>query len=623
MTKKASFYILTTIFMLILFSLKDVLILLSDEWPHLYPVVNNPTLNWEEVYVYLPFASHFSLSTPLPAAPMANPDLSQFTNFPPITLILQGIILKWLFFSNIDAYLLAMHTILPTLSFWLLFLIYRRYVAQSWALLLAFFGVTFFRNFSSLGYVLARFVDWTGFINAASLSPMELTRTPTPSVTFLFFMLCFYLSIQEYRPSRTRYLTLSMLWALNLYVYLFNFIAGILFWCSYIVFTRYIRDKGFQADRIIKSLVLNGLVVAVVVSPLVIKQLFFSTPLDREIIERMGIIAANSGVITSEWGFFISYVLPVALVILVTWISFADYYELIYRFSPVFIMIAVELIVLNLHLILGEFLQPYLFSIRIGNYFSRYLYAIPVIYFISSPRKRLFHAHFLIQSLKPAYQRIADYVVGSRQIIALIGISLIGLVVLASSLKYVDNHVNQVAPRMALTQKRFDALVSDQSAKSLLVSEEVSVNLLLPVRTTHESLLVNSFNNYVPQQEILQRLILFAHIFNWDKQQFLDFMMPSELYEDFYADNNFVISDQVLNSGFGYWLLNHRRLMTPQELAEYKEMLLREFDNFDVRAGVAKYQVVAIESSESINPLLATESVQLIKDTTIYKLKVD
>lgn len=621
--KRIYFYILITVLMIALFSLKDVLILLSDEWPHLYPVVNNPTLNWEEIYVYLPLASHFSLSNPLPAAPMVNPEFSRFTYFPPITLILQGIILKWLFFFNVDAYLLIMHAVLPTVSFWLLFLIYRRYVAQSWSVLLAFFGVTFFRNFSSLGYVLNLLVGWNGFIDIASLSPMEITRTPVPSFTFLVFVTLFYLSTKEYKPSRTRYITFSAAWALNLYIYLFNFITGLLFWFSYIVFTRYIRDKGFKFGSILKTLLLNVAVVAVVVSPMAIKHLFFRTPLDYEIFQRMGIVGASSGIVTSKWGFLLSYVLPVAIVILVSWISFADYYELAYRFSPVFIMIVVELVMLNMHLILGQFFQPYLFSIRIGNFFPRYLYFTPVIYFISNPKKTLFHGKFLDQVANPAYSLVADFVVRSRRVITLTGITLISIVVVASSLKYVENHVSRVAPRMKLTEERFTALVADQPKKGLVVSEDVAVNLLLPVLSSHESLLVNSFNNYVSDEEILDRIVSFAHIFEWDKNQFLRFMMPNQTYEGFYSDNNFVISNQVLDSGFGYWLLNHRKVMSPGELAEYKERLSLRYDQFDVRAGIARYHVTAVQSFGPINALLPIKSVKQFEDTTVYRLELD
>ncbi|MBI5788064.1 MAG: hypothetical protein HZA78_04320, partial [Candidatus Schekmanbacteria bacterium] len=134
------YYILFSLLLIAVFSAKDILLLGSKTWPHLYPVINTSPLTFEEVYCYLPFLNRFSWATPLPAAPMVNPGLSQFTFFPALSLITQGIILKWLCFSNPDVYLFISHFLFPLISFWLLFVIYRKFIAAPWALLFAFWG---------------------------------------------------------------------------------------------------------------------------------------------------------------------------------------------------------------------------------------------------------------------------------------------------------------------------------------------------------------------------------------------------------------------------------------------------------------------------------------------------
>ena len=110
---KRALYLLITLFLFFVFGFKDVLVLLDGRWPHLYAILNNPVLSWEEISIYLPFANHFSLTTPLPAAPMAQPDLSHLTNFPPLTLILQGILFRWIFGGHVDIYLLIKHGFIP------------------------------------------------------------------------------------------------------------------------------------------------------------------------------------------------------------------------------------------------------------------------------------------------------------------------------------------------------------------------------------------------------------------------------------------------------------------------------------------------------------------------------
>jgi hypothetical protein len=335
----------------------------------------------------------------------------------------------------------------------------------------------------------------------------------------------------------------------------------------------------------------------------------------------MGMIVATAGPITSEWGVFLAYLLPLAVVLFVTWISLADYYELAYRFAPVFVMILVEIVVLNLHLILGRFFQPYLFSVRIGNFFSRYLYFIPIIYFISQPRKWVSHrSGRLNRTLYPLYDTLAAWVVRQQRLIALAGIVLIAVPVVASAVKYADHHAAQTAPQMAVTAARLDALTIVQPETSLVASEEIAVNLLLPIRSQHETLLVSSFNNYIPEEEILERLLLFAHTFNWSEMQFLKFMLPDPLYNDFYTDNGFVLSAELLHNGFGYWLLNHRREMNAAELAAYEAMLVDRFTAFDVRAAAAEYNLTAVQSTGPINPALSIISTIPAGDTTIYLL---
>jgi hypothetical protein len=102
--------------------------------------------------------------------------------------------------------------------------------------------------------------------------------------------------------------------------------------------------------------------------------------------------------------------------------------------------------------------------------------------------------------------------------------------------------------------------------------------------------------------------------------QFLNFMLPDPLYNDFYTDNGFVLSAELLHNGFGYWLLNHRREMNAAELAAYEAMLVDRFTAFDVRAAAAEYNLTAVQSTGPINPALSIISTIPAGDTTIYLL---
>ena len=616
------FYSGFSIFLAFLFGFRDIWILLYGKWPHLYAVINTPRASWEGIFAYFPFTNHVTLSNLLPAAPMANTGLSNFNYFPPITIISQGIIFKWFFFSNIDLYMLFMHTVFPVASFWLIFEIFKRYITPAWALMLAFWGVTFFPNFSLFSYLLNLVKDPSGYITTASLSPMELTRTPIPSFSFFIFILSFYLTIKEHRPSRSRYFLLSTLWALNLYVYLFNFVAGVLFWVLYMIYTCYIRDRGFKYRDIAVTLFPNIVIILAVISPVIIKRVFLATPLDQEIFERMELIGYEAGFIANDWGLLFSYLLPIIAVLIVLWLYCADYYELAYKFSPVFIMIFVEIVVSNLHLVLGKFFQPDLYFMRIGSYFPRYLYFIPIIYFLSLPNKRLFHNKFR-NRISEVLHTICDRVIIRPQaVIAFMGIFVLTLFSIFSGIRYIRHYEKSVAPRMTMIEESYNNLASvTNGSDGIIVSDDIPVNLLIPVMSKQETLLVSAFSNFTSSEEILDRLVLFTRIFNWDKEQFLDFMMPSERYHDFNSDNNFTLSDETLAKGFGYWLMNHRRHMNSEELEKYRERILRVYETYDLDLNIRKYKVRAVQATGSINPVLSVKSALKGDKNTVYILK--
>jgi hypothetical protein len=216
---------------------------------------------------------------------------------------------------------------------------------------------------------------------------------------------------------------------------------------------------------------------------------------------------------------------------------------------------------------------------------------------------------------------LAAWVVSYRKPIALAGIVLVAIPVTMSGIRYSHHHRANVAPQMAKTAALFEALSTAEAGSELVASEDIAVNLMLPVRSNHETLLVSAFNNYVPEEEILDRLLLFAYVFNWTESQFLTFMMPDPHYDAFYADNNFILSPETLHNGFGYWLLKHRQSMNPTQLAAYQDMLRTRFARFDVQQAAVSYDLSAVQSSQPINPLLATSAVTPAGEMTIYYLE--
>jgi hypothetical protein len=602
-------------------ALRDALILFGGPFHHLYSVVNVPAASFDEVFLYAPYAARFGLHTPLPAAPAFYGDLSGFSFFPFLTLLINGLLFKGLCFSDPDLYLLTGHVVLPMLSFYLILKIFNRYVSLSWALLLAFWGATFLSRFSAFGY-------WAGFLREPSRAvalasgvPPEISRMPFPSLSLLVFLATFWLSTRTYWEKRGHLLGLTALWALNYYAYLFNFVAGILFWFGYILACHYFRKRP-PAKAAVDILLCVG-VAALVLSPALWRFAHLS-PVDHEVLSRLGVVERGAGAVVNPWGITFSYLLPIAATVGVVQLYCADRYELFYRFTPVFLLMAVELLVINLHLVVGEFVQPELFLTRIEPFFLRYFYFLPFLYFFAAPRKAFFHRE--VRGIDRAADRVHSFfsrtVIRYRALIAALGIAGIGWIVAMSSLRFYRDHVKEAAAPMASIEEHVRALAGlpSESGAATVASEDLPANFLVPLLTPHDALIGSSFNNPVSTDEMLERLALYARLFRWGRERFLAFMLPSEEFEALLTDGGFRVTEAFLSRGFGYWLVWHRRRLGPEESERYRERLIRAYDTLDLPAALSKYRVRGIQAFGALAPGLAVQPLGSAGGMRLYSL---
>ncbi|MFA5138757.1 MAG: hypothetical protein WC728_05930 [Elusimicrobiota bacterium] len=609
---------LVALVLLSILALRDVLILSRGPFHHLFSVINVPAASFDEVFLYAPYVTRFGLHTPLPVAPAFYGDLSGLSFFPFLTLIINGLLFKGLCFSNLDLYLLVGHVLLPMLSFFLILKIFNRYVSLSWSLLLAFWGATFLSRFSAFGYWAQCLRDPSQAVALASVVPPEISRMPFPSLSLLVFLATFWISTQAYWEKRSHLLGMTALWALNYYVYLFNFVAGILFWFGYLLACQYFRKRS--PAKAIADLLLCAGVVALVLAPALWRFTHLS-PVDHEVMSRLGVVGRGAGLVVNPWGITFSYLLPIAATAGVIQLYCADRYELFYRFTPVFLMMVVEILVINLHLVVGEFVQPELFLTRIEPFFPRYFYFLPCIYFFAAPRKTFFHRE--VRGIDRVADRVHDFfnstIIRFRAVIAALGIAGIGWIVGMSSLRFYRNHVETVAGPMAPIEAHARALAtSRREGPMTVVSEDLPANFLVSLVTPHDALVGSSFNNPVSTEELLERLALYARLFQWKKERFLDFMMPSEEFEELLSGDSFRVTEAFLARGFGYWLVWHRRRMGPEETVRYRERLVGLYDSLDVPAALSKYRVRAIQAFDGVAPALAVRPLGAAGGMRLY-----
>ena len=565
-----------TVFLLLLFGLSDVLILLFSKWPNLYGAVGVPVQKWEEIVIYTPFARAFSLSNLFPIAPAFDQSLSGFSVYPWITFFIEAMLLKVFALGNINAYMLINHSVLPVLNFWLIYLIFNHYISKVWAILLAFFGVTYFSGFHYINSVetLLGFGDNAGSIFHYGLP--EITRTPFPSISLLLLLIPFYLTIRSNRLMPYRLTFLSLIWGLQIYVYLINFIAGAIFFSLWIVYAHYITDKGFYPSKTAVSIGVFLLICIALGIPYYAVSISF---LGEQLAGKVA--SPVRGVLSgSDWNVFFSYSLPFSLLAVSFYLFRSDYYELFYRYSPVFIVLVVDLLIGCLLFLVTDRINPELYYYRISNILFRFFYFIPFLYFVGLPRKRgctpkKSSFYRIVHNKLPDLLR--NYIHRYRKVYSISAILLLGIYILMNNVYIYKMHEKLVMPEMQQIQQELD-MVKQAGIKdgSIAVYEDITANLLTPAVNNTATLLVSSFGNFVDDRLILERIILYAKLFGWSEDRLLAFMEPSETFIGLtsYKNKELIITNEMLESGLGYWLLNHKKPINQQHLEPYRQRIL-------------------------------------------------
>lgn len=585
-----------TVLLFLLFGLSDLLIATSSRWPFLYGVDGAPIQKWEEVVIYVPFAQAFSLSHPFPVAPVFDPTLVAGSVFPWVPFLLCGVLLKAVAFGNLNLYLLLTHTVAPVATFWLIYLVYRRYVSRTWGILLAFFGVTYFSGFHYGGSLSALL----GMGGEAAASPFhyglpEITRTPFPSLSLLLFMIPFYLTVRSSRLDAGRLFFLGFLWGLQIYVYFFNFVAGVIFFALWIIYARRVSDRGWHAGRILGSLGIFVFICAVFAAPYYAA---VSSPVGQQLSAKL-FAPARAAVVTSDWGLLLSYGLPLLLLLVPFFLFRGDRYELFYRCMPVFLVFVVDLLIGSMEWASGGRINPELYFHRISNIAFRFFYFIPFLYFISLPEKALRPdagrlAVFLHQRLPNLLRQCVHRY---RLAYSVAGIALLSLFITSNNIHVFRMHERHVAPAMSEVERQLRAAHAVPGAPGSIVAyESLAANLVAPAVTNQAGLLVSAFGNFVDETLILERILLYAKLFGWSEERLLAFMEPHEPFARLssYRNKQVIVTAEAMQRGLGYWLLNHRKIMTSDELAQYRAALRRAYGGASIEALLARHPVSVI-----------------------------
>lgn len=591
-------YGIISVFIALIFGFSDLLVLMRGYWPHLYGIAGVPLARWEEVVCYMPFASAFSTVNPLPVAPSYDRTLFGLSHMPFITMVLSGMIFKTLSLGNVDIYLLFCHSVLPMLNFWLIYSIYHFFLRKRWAILLAFFGIGYYSAFSSVGYFSNVFFRGESFIEGSPLAFPEISRTPFPGISLLLYLVAFYLTIRTKKVRMRDMLFLSILWGLQIYVYFFNFVSGFIFFILWVIYATYFTNKRGFRETLLKHIGLALIVIFLIILPF----LFMAS--QNEVFKSLQ-TKLSSGIDTpfyiGNWGFVLSYLLPLLLLVITFYFFRCDIYELFQRFTVALIGIVIDLFMGSINLFTDS-ISPALYQHRISGIFFRFFYFIPFLYFISIPYKRssLGMSRIIVQIRDTAARYIHRLFYGYDYLIIIAGMIFISFVIVMGGLHNYKNHQINVSQQMKETSVQLKTLKNSIKRNTTVALENIEANLLIPSLYQNTSLLSSSFINFIPDDLILERLILYAKIYNWDKEKFLNFMLPSKEFANLnsYIDSNITIDRKTFPNGLGYWLYNFNKKLDTETLKSYKDMLSLRFDQADIFKLLSKHKVSTVVSQK-------------------------
>ena len=179
---------------------------------------------------WLPLSAEIARGNIFPIDPLLGQGGSGIGFFPYLSLWITGVLIA-LFGTGVT--LLIGSTLLPTMSYFFMVLIYRRYLPWRWSISLSALGILGF-NSAPFREFLASLMAGDGWEDFGIINSPDVIGFPFPAISLLSFLVLFYLSVQRTYLSRRRLVILSIAWGLQTQIHLLNAVFGIPFWFPFL-----------------------------------------------------------------------------------------------------------------------------------------------------------------------------------------------------------------------------------------------------------------------------------------------------------------------------------------------------------------------------------------------------
>jgi hypothetical protein len=535
---------------------------------------------------WLPLAVEISRGNFFPIDPFLGQADSAFRFFPYLSLWISGLLIS---IFGTGAALLIGSSIIPTLSYIFMVLIYRCFLNWRWSISLSALGILGF-NSAPFREFLIGILSGGSWIDFGANSMPSASGFPFPAISLVSFLMVFYFSIQDRYMSNKRSIILSIAWGLQSQIHIINLIFGVPFWLFFLTLKILRSSKHTWSYANSIRLGINIFIVALISLPMVASiwiQYNHGLGLDY--------LSDSLGDSRSfEWFFIIAYcVIPLLILRIAYGVFRVDPYEIIFKFLPVWIAMSVELILSLIWQIFGIGLPNELLLSRLGLFFLHIFYFTPAIYCMHRPTG----SYYVGSEALKLSSKIRSFLIWFFRDLSLffLPIFLVFLTVffLISSEKYYQNFNDIHFKNNQKSQLINDLLTSEIKPGELLIGPDNFTNLLLPIQGRYSSLWTNRIISKADTVDVIERFAVYAKVIGWSEGQFLSFMLPGNI--SFNQTEVLIdISGDEAVEGFGYWLTFHNNVLSKNELKNLSNILIKTFNSINLNEKLKEYGVKRI-----------------------------
>lgn len=564
-----------------------------------------------DLTAWWPLAADVSRGVLFPSAPALGQESWGIGFFPYLSVWLHGALLA---VFGVSGTMWIGVLVLPVVAFILTVQIYRYFMPWRWSLFLAALGLVAFAGLPFRKFLFA-VLTGTGWIEAGGLLQPDVLHFPFPALSLTIFLALFLLSIQRVKLTGRRALLLTLAWGLQLQVHVVTGILGVVFWALYSGLRLWRQEKNRLTASSVRIIAAQAAMLMVLALPSAASYLA---------AVRAGFVLFQSGPARPDllWTVLIGYaLLPVTLIVVLRRPFAIDLFELRSRFLPVWTLLLAELALMALNVLTGFGPTPELILTRLGLYFIHPFTFVPIIFYLTRPgmvlARTVDHPRLTL-----SLRRGLTWLFGAGSYVYLpLFFLFLTLFALASARQTMNDTASVRLPVANRAAAQAEAVAAGAPAGSTVAAQEPAANLLIPLNHRLGSLWVNRFANAVPEAEAIERLALYAHLMGWSGDRFAAFMAQPNHEFSHPASRLRLTADEV-TPGFGYWLIHHTTILTPEQSKAYTEEIHHIFTHLDMVAALRRYRISQVLVSEDRLPASVPRRVKPVADGLLLTLDI-